>query len=317
MSILGGTGNDSLVGNQGSDRLLGEDGDDVLVTGSTAGGLTADSLDGGAGTDRVASTGDVAFTLSDTTLSGVGTSVLVSIERAALTGGAGTNLVKLEGWSGEATLDGAGAGDTYAITLTGATTSRTTIQDSGADGQDSLTLPDCTATTVTPTLVTRAGESIALSGVEGLPCGVTAGAPAPPPAPSPTGTGPGAVVPVVARVGRPLSPRRTGSRRSCASPARRPRRHVPRDGRAEGDGRRAIRPRQGHAPADAPAGQRRVRRPQAGTHAQRPGGADEAGPRRADADRLLRVVVTVRARDDRGVHRVTTGTRTLKARRAR
>lgn len=313
-SVLGGAGDDSLVGNQGSDRLLGEDGDDTLVTGSTAGGLTVDSLDGGPGLDRVASSGDVSFTLSDTALAGIGSTTLVAVERASLTGGAGTSILKLEGWSGQATLDGAGAGDTYAITLTGTTTSATTIQDTGASGQDSLVLPDCTATTVTPTLVTRAGESIALGGVEGLPCGVAA-TPPPPPPPGGGASEPG-VVPVVARVGRPL----TLSKNGLAALVR-----VACEAAAQGTCRGSVALKATVAARAVLAKgtpRKTIRLGSAAFVDLRPGktrSVPVALTRRglAALARLgsLRVVVTVRASDDRGVRRATTGTRTLRARK--
>lgn len=70
----------------GSVELYGMGGNDTLW-----GGRGNDYLDGGAGVDTVMAEGNVDFTLTNTQLTGHGTDVLVQIEQAELTGGAGIN----------------------------------------------------------------------------------------------------------------------------------------------------------------------------------------------------------------------------------
>jgi hypothetical protein len=112
-SILdGGAGNDTLTGGAGVNTLLGGAGDDTL-----RGGLGNDNLQGGADNDTLVEIGNVSFTLTNTSLVGVGTDVLSSLENALLTGGAGANVFTLNGWSGTATINGdTGAADRVAVT---------------------------------------------------------------------------------------------------------------------------------------------------------------------------------------------------------
>lgn len=51
------------------------------------------TLNGGGGSDTVTGFGDVNFTLTNTSLIGLGTDTLTSIERAFLSGGAGNNTI--------------------------------------------------------------------------------------------------------------------------------------------------------------------------------------------------------------------------------
>ena len=81
-----------------------------------------DALHGGPGTNTVVGTGDMNFTLSDTTLVGNGIDTFDGVQRATLTGGAGANTlnasaftlgpVVLNGGSGADTLFGGPGGDT-------------------------------------------------------------------------------------------------------------------------------------------------------------------------------------------------------------
>lgn len=100
-SIIAGIGNDTLQGGNGNDVLNGGNGDDVLF-----GGLGNDTLTAGGGLDTVAETGDVNFTLTPTTLTGMGTDTLLSIENALLTGGASGNVIDVSAFTGPATLNG-------------------------------------------------------------------------------------------------------------------------------------------------------------------------------------------------------------------
>ncbi len=105
--IHGDAGNDTIVGNNGADELFGDAGNDRIE-----GGLGNDLVDGGADTDTVVATGDVNFTLSDTTLTGLGTDTLVSIERAELTGGVSNNTIDCTAFTGVTVLYGGGGTDT-------------------------------------------------------------------------------------------------------------------------------------------------------------------------------------------------------------
>ncbi|HET6771285.1 MAG TPA: choice-of-anchor Q domain-containing protein [Actinomycetota bacterium] len=102
--ICAGEGSDTVNGASGNDTLLGESGDDVLTG---AGGN--DGFDGGTGTDRLMESGDVDFTLTDTSLTtlGIGSPAsdsLLSIERATLSGGASANDIDASGFSGAVTV---------------------------------------------------------------------------------------------------------------------------------------------------------------------------------------------------------------------
>ncbi len=100
-------GGDYLDGRAGNDALTGGMGDDTLV-----GGAGTNILSGDAGTDKVIETGDVNFTLTNTSLTGPGTSSLLGIEQASLTGGASGNTFQINGWTGSALLDGGSGTDT-------------------------------------------------------------------------------------------------------------------------------------------------------------------------------------------------------------
>jgi Ca2+-binding RTX toxin-like protein len=114
-TVTGGAGNDVIFGNAGADVLRGGDGDDTLRGGAAAdevsgdagndvvdgggssgdsvsGGLGDDIIDGGSGTDRLVEVGDVDFTLTNTTLTGLGNDQLISIHVAFLTGGPSDNV---------------------------------------------------------------------------------------------------------------------------------------------------------------------------------------------------------------------------------
>ncbi len=131
-NAMGGALNDDLKGNSlanklygmgGDDKLFGAQGDDYLD-----GGDGTDTLDGGEGTDSISANADSAFQLTNTLLSRNGGDVdyLNLIERATLTGGVSANIFTLTGWTGFATLNGAGGNDTLIytadinMTLTGA-----------------------------------------------------------------------------------------------------------------------------------------------------------------------------------------------------
>ncbi|AFY73019.1 VCBS repeat-containing protein [Synechococcus sp. PCC 7502] len=139
----GGGGNDILTGGTGDDTLIGGIGNDTLT-----GGLGNDSLNGGDGTDTVKESGDVNFTLTNTTLTGLGSDTLISIESANLTGGISDNTLDASAFTlGSVILNGGAGNDT----LTGGTGNDTLIGGSGIDtvkesGNVNFTLTNTTLT---------------------------------------------------------------------------------------------------------------------------------------------------------------------------
>ena len=117
-NIVGGLavndGDDSLYGEADDDKLYGGGGDDLLN-----GGTGTNELYGGSGSDTVESnlTGGQDLTLTDTSLvtSGAGlteNSLLDSIEKAALYGGTGSNIMDATGFSGTTYMEGGAGSDT-------------------------------------------------------------------------------------------------------------------------------------------------------------------------------------------------------------
>ncbi len=112
MFELGGDGSDVLNGASGADTLNGGAGDDTL-----SGKLGNDSLDGGSGSNTLSESANVNFTLTNTSLTGVGTDTLTNLRIANLTGGSSVNTFTVSGWIGTGSLNGGGgAGDTVIVT---------------------------------------------------------------------------------------------------------------------------------------------------------------------------------------------------------
>ena len=117
--VEGNAGSDILVGGSGADTLIGGDGDDVLkgLGGSgdrLSGGDGDDTLNGGRGIDRIFETGDVDFTLTMSSLTGLGTDRVQAIEIAELNGGASDNVIDVSafvGFRGFTQLRGNGGND--------------------------------------------------------------------------------------------------------------------------------------------------------------------------------------------------------------
>ena len=118
-TLIGTSAGDSLTGTPGPDviaALAGDDlidgggGDDVICAGegadSVTGGAGNDTLDGEGGTDRLIETGDVNFTLTNSSLTGLGTDALVGIEAATLTGGPGETLIDASEFTGPVVMAG-------------------------------------------------------------------------------------------------------------------------------------------------------------------------------------------------------------------
>jgi Ca2+-binding RTX toxin-like protein len=213
-TITGAAGNDAIDGGAGTDRVsesndanftltnttLTGHGNDTLAgieqaaltggaaanaftattfTGATTltGGAGNDTFTGGSGTDRVVETGDVNFTLTNTSLTGNGTDTLASIEQAALTGGAGNNTINASAFTGPVTLDGAAGNDVLtggaaADSLTGGAGNDTLTGGggndtlAGGDGTDRVVeTTDATNVALSNTSLTGIGTDV-LSGIE-------------------------------------------------------------------------------------------------------------------------------------------------------
>lgn len=125
-TLLGGNGNDTLIGNGGDDSLTGGAGIDLLT-----GNLGNDVLKGDA-SDTLIEAGDVNFTLTATSLTGLGTDKPSGFGAVRLTGGGGNNVIKVSGFSGRVTLLGGEGNDS----LTGGTSGVTSLD--GGNGNDTL-----------------------------------------------------------------------------------------------------------------------------------------------------------------------------------
>src|SRR5262249_51671890 len=96
------------------------------------GSLGNDSLVGGTATDRLIESGNVNFTLTNTSLVGLGTDTLSGIEQASLTGGSGNNTLNASAFTaGPVTLDGGTGNDS----LVGGSGNDSLL---GGDGADTL-----------------------------------------------------------------------------------------------------------------------------------------------------------------------------------
>jgi RHS repeat-associated protein len=163
-SLTGGGGNNTIDASAftGSVTLDGGSGNDTLIAGAGAdqltGGLGNDSLTGGSGTDTLVESGDVSFTLSNTTLSGMGSDTLTGIEAAKLTGGAGNNSLAASTFTGSATLDGGAGNDS----ITGGLANDSLV---GGTGIDVLIVAADVNITLTTTTVSGVGTD-ALSGID-------------------------------------------------------------------------------------------------------------------------------------------------------
>jgi len=124
--INGSAGNDTLTGSQGDDTLNGGSGADQLVGGrgndklhgqggsldTLSGGPGDDTLDGGDGYDHISESANVSFSVTNSTLTGLGNDTLINIQLAQLFGGSSDNTIDASAFSGRAFLNGLGGDDT-------------------------------------------------------------------------------------------------------------------------------------------------------------------------------------------------------------
>jgi Ca2+-binding RTX toxin-like protein len=116
LSLDGGAGNDVLKGGTAADSVAGGLGNDVVFGGlgddKLSGGLGTDKLSGDGGIDTLYEQGDVNFLATSTTLQGLGSDTLATIERLHLVGGVRSNTIDASKFkAGFVTLDGGGADD--------------------------------------------------------------------------------------------------------------------------------------------------------------------------------------------------------------
>lgn len=160
-----GPGNDFLDGGEGDDTLNGEEGDDRFTA-----GLGDDRFVGGAGTDRLDETGNVDFTLTDVSLTGLGSDTLDSIEIAVLTGGASANTFVVRSWTGDARLDAKAGDDSYSITFTLAGSEQVAVTDSAGAADRLRVTGTTTADTVDVSVgrVRRGTQAVLYTGIEAV-----------------------------------------------------------------------------------------------------------------------------------------------------
>jgi Ca2+-binding RTX toxin-like protein len=121
--LIGGASNDTLNGGSGRDEVVGNAGDDLVQgqgsTGDTLdGGEGNDTLNGGSGNDLIREffTGDVVLT--NTTMTGRGDDVVISVERAELLGGGAAQTIDVSAFFTlglTSTIIKAGGGDDVVI----------------------------------------------------------------------------------------------------------------------------------------------------------------------------------------------------------
>jgi Ca2+-binding RTX toxin-like protein len=114
--ITGGEGNDTINGGGGEDYLVGGPGDDIVrgqgsSLDSLSGGLGDDTIDGGAGYDYHFEAADVSFTVTDSSLSGLGNDTLIDIQQVHLSGGSSDNVFDGTAFSGRLFFNGSGGND--------------------------------------------------------------------------------------------------------------------------------------------------------------------------------------------------------------
>jgi Ca2+-binding RTX toxin-like protein len=131
LTLSSTTGLENVVGTVSADTLVGNARDNSFT------GLAGDDrLEGGDGADTVVETADVDFTLTPTSLMGVGSDALVGIERAELTAGAGATTFLIDAWTGSATLTGGVGSDRYQFV--GAVSAAVAIVETADADTDSL-----------------------------------------------------------------------------------------------------------------------------------------------------------------------------------
>jgi len=94
--VFGGSGADTIAGGNGNDFIkgLGGSGDQLI------GGSGNDTLNGGRGVDRLIESGDADFAVTNSSMTGNGTDVLLALEIAEINAGNSDNLIDVSGFLG-------------------------------------------------------------------------------------------------------------------------------------------------------------------------------------------------------------------------
>ncbi|MHC4880431.1 MAG: Ig-like domain-containing protein, partial [Planctomycetota bacterium] len=119
-ALLGGPLSDTLNGGSGKDELVGGLGDDSLNGGGSTGdtleaGAGDDTLNGGSGNDVIRERVSGHVTLTNTSMTGLGNDVVISVERAILTGSGAAQMIDVSAFLAvgtSTTLVGGGGNDT-------------------------------------------------------------------------------------------------------------------------------------------------------------------------------------------------------------
>jgi hypothetical protein len=181
--LYGGTGRDVISGDGGDDELYGRDGNDDLFGGADndlingeggddnmTGDVGNDRFFGGAGVDTIRESANVDFSLTNNSLTGLGTDTLSQVEKAVLDGGVGDNVFTVSSWNGAATLNAASGSDTYLVTFNTGTTGTVAIADS-AGTSDKLevrgTIFADTINVITGK-VSRGAQAVTYTGIEAV-----------------------------------------------------------------------------------------------------------------------------------------------------
>jgi len=114
--VSGEEGNDTINGGGGEDYLVGGPGDDIVrgqgsSLDSLSGGLGDDTIDGGSGYDYHFEAADVSFTVTDSSLSGLGNDALIDIQQVHLSGGSSANVFDGTAFNGRLFFNGSGGND--------------------------------------------------------------------------------------------------------------------------------------------------------------------------------------------------------------
>jgi Ca2+-binding RTX toxin-like protein len=174
-TLAGGAGNNRLDagGFPGPVTLDGGAGNDILI-----GGRVNDVLRGGAGFDTVVVSGNVNVTLTNNSIVAVGNDQFDGVENFNLIGGPGNNVFTLAGFTGSATVNGAGGTDTLVVahnanmvlsnaqltTSAGAKVNLVSIEAARLVGGTGNNFLNAAATTRPVTLVGNAGNDTLLGG---------------------------------------------------------------------------------------------------------------------------------------------------------
>jgi Ca2+-binding RTX toxin-like protein len=181
--LYGGTGKDSISGQEGDDEIYGRGGDDSLFGGPDndliagddghdilTGESGNDKFYGGGGIDTVRELDNVNFSLTSTTLQGLGSDTLSQVEKADLETTTGDNVFTVSKWGGEAVLKGGGGNDTYKVTFNTTPKGTVAITDSlgTADKLEVYGTSNADTIDVVTGKISRGPQFVSYTGIESV-----------------------------------------------------------------------------------------------------------------------------------------------------